>query len=187
MPTGSNADWTNARRPVASYATYADAEKAVDYLADNTFPVEHVAVVARNLQMVEQVTGRLTWGTAALRGAATGAVVGMLIGWLFAVLDWFDPVVSRFWLIIDGLWFGMLVGIFMGLIMYAFQRGRRDFDAVPTMTAETYDVVVDDPYADDARRMLSGLRLPSRIDDAGPAPVAPPASPSPSPVGSSGI
>lgn len=51
--------------------------------------------------------------------------------------------------------------------------------SVPTMTAERYDVLVDDDYADDARRMLGGLRLPSRIDDdGGPAPVASPPSPS---------
>lgn len=35
------------RRAVASYATYAEAESAVDHLADQKFPVERVSIVAR--------------------------------------------------------------------------------------------------------------------------------------------
>jgi hypothetical protein len=70
-----------ARRVVASYADYRDAEKAVDYLADNRFPVEHVAIVGRELELVQQVTGRLTALDAAARGALSGAVAGLLIGW----------------------------------------------------------------------------------------------------------
>ena len=37
-----------ARRVVASYADYRDAEKAIDDLADNRIPVEHVAISGAN-------------------------------------------------------------------------------------------------------------------------------------------
>jgi hypothetical protein len=59
----------SARRVVASYKSYRDAEKAVNYLADNGFAVERVAIVGRELELVQQLTGRLTALDAAARGA----------------------------------------------------------------------------------------------------------------------
>jgi hypothetical protein len=164
IPTPTHDDMPQpARRVVASYADYRDAEKAVNYLADNRFPVEHVAIVGRELELVEQVTGRLTARDAATRGALTGAVTGVLIGWLFAIFTWFDPRIASGWLIIDGLWFGALVGTLMGLVMYLITKSRRRFDVVSTMRPEYFDIAVDESYADDAARMLLGFRLPSRV------------------------
>jgi hypothetical protein len=50
-----------ARRTVASFDNYAEAEAAVDHLADRHFPVERIAIVGRDVQLVEQVRGRLTY------------------------------------------------------------------------------------------------------------------------------
>jgi hypothetical protein len=171
----------SARRAVASYRSYRDAEQAVNYLADNRFPVERVAIVGRELELVQQVTGRLTAVEAAARGALTGAVTGVLIGWLFAIFSWFDPRIASGWLIIDALWFGTLVGIVMGLFMYLITRSRRRFDAIAMMQPEYFDIAVDELYADDAARMLLGFSLPSRV------PLEPPstvksASPTPRPT-----
>ncbi|MFJ5779242.1 general stress protein [Streptomyces sp. NPDC093094] len=60
-----------ARRTVASYATYQEAEHAVDHLADQGFPVQKVAIIGRDMRLVEQVNGRTGYGEAALHGAAT--------------------------------------------------------------------------------------------------------------------
>jgi hypothetical protein len=152
-----------ARRVVASYARHRDAEKAVEYLADNRFPVERVAIVGRELELVEEVTGRLTALDAAARGALSGAVTGVLIGWLFTAFTWFDPRIATGWLIIDGLWFGTLVGTVMGLVMYLITKSRRGFEAVSTMQPAYFDITVDDMYADDAARMLQGLPLQDRV------------------------
>ena len=35
------------QRVVASYGNYAEAQRAVDYLSDNSFPVEKVTIVGR--------------------------------------------------------------------------------------------------------------------------------------------
>ena len=109
------------------------------------------------------MTGRLTALDAAARGALTGGVTGLLIGWLFALFTWFDPRIASGWLIIDGLWFGMLVGTSMGLVMYLITKSRRRFDAVSTMQPEYFDIAADESYADDAARMLLGFPLPSRV------------------------
>ncbi|ADB49079.1 general stress protein [Conexibacter woesei] len=143
------------RRVVASSPSYEAAERAVDALSDRKFPVEHVAIVGEGLKTVEQVTGRLSWASAALRGAAVGALTGLLIGWLFAVFDWFDPVVSRGWLIFDALWFGAVIGLLWGLLLYALTGGSRDFTSIGGIQADRYMVLVDDAYADEARRILA--------------------------------
>jgi hypothetical protein len=148
---------TNPRRAIASFASYADAERAVDHLADKGFPVESVAIVGRGLKLVEQVTGRFSWVDAVVRGALTGAVAGVLVGWLFGLFNWFDPVVNALWLALDGLWFGALVGALLGLLMWLPMRGRRDFSSVTGMTAERYDLLVDEAVADQAARLLSPL------------------------------
>src|ERR1700742_1825877 len=144
-------------RVVASFGTYEEAERAVDRLADLKFPVEHTAIVARDLEYVEQVTGRMTYWRAIGLGALNGAVIGLLIGWLFGLFNWFDPIVSAFWLGLDGLWFGALAGAAVGLIAHALTGGRRDFSAVGGLPAKHHDVVADEPFADEAEVMLADL------------------------------
>jgi len=149
-----------SRRTVASYASYADAEQAVDYLSDNGFEVSRTAIVGRDLRYVEQVTGRVTYGKAALRGALTGALVGVLVGWLFGVFDWFDPIVTAFWLALDGLWFGAIIGAIAGLLGHALSGGKRDFSSIGLTTAGRFEILVDQEVADEAARLLAGHDAP---------------------------
>lgn len=53
--TGEPAGDSRPRRTLASYPTYAEAERAVDWLSDQGFAVEHVAIVGKGLRSVEQV------------------------------------------------------------------------------------------------------------------------------------
>ena len=156
-PMADRAARRGPRRVVATYDDYRDAERAVDYLSDHKFPVERVSIVGRDLKLVERVTGRMTYGRSALQGALSGALAGVLIGWLFTVFNWFDPVVARGWLILDGLWFGALVGALFGLLAHALTGGRRDFASVGGMQADRYDVLVDEDVADQAEQLVAGL------------------------------
>ncbi|MFE7775285.1 general stress protein [Streptomyces sp. NPDC057445] len=145
------------RTTLASYSLYEEAERAVDYLSDQGFPVERVAIIGHDLKLVEQVVGRLTYGRAALSGAASGAVPGALIGWLFGLLDWLNPVVSSLLLALYGLIFGAVVGALLGLLVHAMQRGRRDFTSVSAMQPSRYEVVVDADVAARAAALLDRL------------------------------
>ncbi|HEU5474029.1 MAG TPA: general stress protein [Actinophytocola sp.] len=142
------------RRTVATFASYGEAERAVDHLADQRFPVEHVAIVGNDVKMVEQVVGRLNWGRAALHGAGSGALVGALIGWLFGLFNWVQPLVASLVLAAYGLIFGAVVGAVFGLIAYALQGGRRDFSSIRLMMPSSYEVQVDPEVADEAARLL---------------------------------
>ncbi|MFD9224691.1 general stress protein [Streptomyces sp. NPDC060064] len=145
-------------RPVASYATYAEAERAVDHLSDRGFPVEKVAIVGHDVHLVEQVVGRMDYGKAALQGAAAGAVPGALIGWIFGLLDWLDPVVAGLLLALYGLIFGAIVGALLGTLLYSLQGGRRDFASFSVMQPSRYEVVVEEDVADEAAHLIAGLR-----------------------------
>src|SRR5829696_7480217 len=57
---------------VAIYQTYSDAQKAVDYLADERFEVKNLAIVGTDLKSVERVLGRRTWGTVIGQGVQSG-------------------------------------------------------------------------------------------------------------------
>jgi hypothetical protein len=140
---------------VASYPDYASAQRAVDFLADNKFPVDRVRIVGSDLRLVEQVHGRMTIGRAALAGAGTGAWFGLLIGILlgaFAVGAWWR--VLLFAVVAGVVW-----GATFGALAHAMTRGQRDFTSTPTLQADKYTIIVDADVVHQAREMLS--RLPA--------------------------
>lgn len=140
--------------PVGSYPTYAEAQKAVDYLSDNQFPVQQVTIVGVDLMQVERVTGRLNWGKVIGGGVLSGAWLGVFIG---LVLGFFSPNPGQ------SLAIGVIAGVFFGLITssipYAMAKGTRDFSSTMQLVAGRYDVLCDPQNAEKARDMLSRLRL----------------------------
>src|SRR5258708_23156500 len=143
-----------ARQVIATFGNYAGAERVVDYLSDQRFEVNRVAIVGRELEYLEQVLGRLNYGGAALRGAGSGALVGALIGWIFGLFNWIQPLVSALVLAGYGLVFGAIVGALIGLALHAMQGGRRDFHSVSGLRPRSYDVVAEVGVADRALQML---------------------------------
>jgi hypothetical protein len=140
---------------VASYPDYAAAQRAVDFLSDNKFPVDRVRIVGFDLRLVEQVHGRMTIGRAALAGAGTGAWFGLLIGILlgaFAVGAWWR-------VLLVAVVAGVVWGAVFGAIAHAITGGQRDFTSTPTLQADHYTLIVDADVADQSREMLS--RLPT--------------------------
>jgi hypothetical protein len=72
--------------------------------------------------------------------------------------DWISPVISALNLALYGILFGAIVGALMGVIFYALSGGQRDFASVSGTQAERYNVMVDAEVADQAERLLAGLR-----------------------------
>jgi hypothetical protein len=147
-------DTTRRREVVASFRSYEEAQAAVDVLSDKGFAVEGLAIEGRGIRTVEQVTGRVTYGTAAGQGALTGALIGLFIGLLFGLLNWFAPAESIIMLAIWSAVVGTFWGLVLGLLGHWLTRGRRDFSSVSGLTADSYDVTADVDLADEARRLL---------------------------------
>lgn len=157
MDRFQNVATSTTRRTIGSYSSYADAQKAVDYLSDNKFSVEKTAIVAEGLRFVEQVTGRLNWGRVIGNGASSGALTGVIIGLFLGLL--FPPAPGALLnLVITGLIIGVITGILFAVVGYAVTGGRRDFSSVGGMQAERYNVMADADVADEAERILQGMR-----------------------------
>ena len=63
------------------FEKYDEAQRAVDYLSDEQFPVQNCMIVGTELKQIERVTGRLTYGKAAVAGAAlSGLWFGLFVG-----------------------------------------------------------------------------------------------------------
>ncbi|MEI7715727.1 MAG: general stress protein [Mycobacterium sp.] len=140
--------------PVGSYPTYAEAQRAVDYLSEQQFPVQQVTIVGVELMQVERVTGRLTWAKVIGGGILSGAWLGLFIG---LVLNIINPNLSA------ALATGLVAGVFFGLITstvpYAMARGTRDFSSTMQLVAGRYDVLSDPQNAEKARDLLARLAI----------------------------
>ena len=71
--------------PIGSYPTYAEAQRAVDYLSDEQFSVQDVTIVGVDLMQVERVLGRLTWAKVIGGGVVSGAWLGVFLGLLLGI------------------------------------------------------------------------------------------------------
>lgn len=140
---------------VATYGSYAEAERAVDFLSDKDFPVEKIAVVGTGLRTVEQVAGRVTTGRAALLGAGQGAMVGVFFALLLGLF--FDIDGEFIGLLLYGLVVGALFGATFGGLTQAMQGGRRDFASIQRMEAERYELQVEHEHSARAKQMLAEL------------------------------
>ena len=132
---------------------YAAAQKAVDHLSDNEFPVENCLIVGTDLKQLERVTGRLTTGRVALGGALTGAWLGLFVGLIFAMFGEEDVVA----IIVSTALFGVVFGLVWALVGYAATRGRRDFSSVSTIVATRYEVLVEHKHAARGRELLATM------------------------------
>ncbi|MFY0409227.1 general stress protein [Solicola sp. PLA-1-18] len=150
QPTGPAGEVT-----VASFDTYAEAERAVDHLADSGFAVEGVTVVGRGVKTVEFVTGRMGKGRAALSGAASGAWLGLFFGLLLGL---FAPGVVWLSVLLTSLVIGAFWGAALGFVAQWATRGRRDFSSARTLAASRYDVNAPADRAAEASDLLAILR-----------------------------
>ncbi|OLO64816.1 general stress protein [Actinomyces oris] len=122
---------------VASFATYPEAQRAVDALSDQGFPVQHLAIIGTDLRQVERITGRMSWGRAAMSGAMNGLWIGMFFGIIMSVAGSSGPRLN-FWACVL---LGVLWGIVFQLFSYALTRGRRDFTSISQVVASRYSII----------------------------------------------
>jgi hypothetical protein len=144
------------------YDKYEDAQKAVDFLSDQEFPVENCMIVGTDLKQVERVTGRLTTGRVALGGLLSGIWMGLFVGLIFS----FFGTGNALGIILSTVAFGALFGVIWALVGYAATRGQRDFSSVSRIVATRYEVLVEHKHAAQGRELLT--RLPGHTQSQSP-------------------
>ena len=140
---------------VGTYDTYVEAQRAVDFLSDEQFPVQHVSIVGSDLKMVENVLGRLTRGRAAMAGAASGAWFGLFVGVLLSLFAKKDT--NGLGLVVVALLYGSVFGAIFGFVGHALSGGKRDFTSRSKIVASSYDVHCTWAEADKAREVLARM------------------------------
>ena len=155
MPAGLPANPLKLEYPqsLAVYDDYAAAQKTVDFLSDNKFPVEQLMIVGTDLKRVERITGRLTTARVALGGVLSGLWLGLFVGLIFSFFV--DENILA--MILSTVLLGAVFGVIWALIGYALTRGRRDFSSVTQVVATRYEVLVEHKVAAQAREILANL------------------------------
>jgi hypothetical protein len=141
---------------VARFDDYEAAQRAVDRLSDDGFPVEQLHIIGSDLRLVERVTGRMTKARAAGAGAVSGLWIGLLIGILFGVFT-----TGNAWLAVVAIGAGLGVawGAVFGFVAHLMTRGQRDFSSLRALSAARYDVVAREGSTERARAMLDQAGL----------------------------
>ncbi|MGH3509828.1 MAG: general stress protein [Nocardioidaceae bacterium] len=135
------------------YDRYEQAQRAVDFLSDEQFPVQNCMIVGTDLKQVERVTGRLTTQRVAVGGLLSGVWMGIFVG---LVLSLFGND-NAFGVIAATAIFGALFGLIWALVGYAATRGQRDFTSISQVVATRYEVLVEHKYAEQGRGLLAKL------------------------------
>jgi hypothetical protein len=138
---------------LAVYDDYAAAQKTVDFLSDNEFPVKNLMIVGTDLKRIERITGRLTTGRVALGGVLSGVWLGLFVGLVFS----FFVNENILAMILSTMVLGAVFGVVWALLGYALTRGQRDFSSVTQVVATRYEVLVEHKVAAQARELLAKL------------------------------
>lgn len=137
---------------IGSYTEYTDAQRTVDYLADNDFPVQALTIVGTDVRMVERITGKRTYGRVAVQGAMGGAWFGLFIGLMLMFIGDGAPAIFGAAVAI-GAGFGMLFRI----AGYAMSGGRRDFTSTSVTIPSRFVMLCRSEALAQARTMLEQM------------------------------
>lgn len=138
---------------IAVYDTYEEAEKAVDHLADNDFPVSNLCIVGTDLKTIERVQGRKTWGTVLVSGLVSGIFTGVFIGLMLGLFS--QGALTQMLLV--GIVLGAGFGILQAALSYALGGRHRDFNSITQTVASRYEVLGEHKVAQQARDLLQQM------------------------------
>ena len=137
---------------LGTYDTYLEAQGVVDRLAKADFEVAKLSIVGNDLKTVERVTGKLTYGRAALAGAASGAWLGLFFGLVLTIFT--PPTPQTFGFVGAAVLIGAGFGVIFGIVTYAVNRRRRDFTSTHQVLASNYQIIIDPELTAKAQQTL---------------------------------
>lgn len=146
---------------LGTFGSYPEAQSVVAKLAESDFPVKQLSIVGNDLKTVERVTGKLTYGRAALAGALSGLWLGIFFGIVLTLFSGGGSGGTILAAAIIGAGFGMLYGV----VSFSITKRFRDFTSVHQVLATNYQIIVDPQLTGRARQLLgqapSGWQAPS--------------------------
>ncbi|MGX5681510.1 general stress protein [Schumannella luteola] len=138
---------------LGTYDTYPEAQSVVDRLSKADFDVKQLSIIGNDLKTVERVTGKLTYGRAALAGAASGAWLGLFFGLVLTIFS--PPTPQSLSVMGAALLIGAGFGMIFGIVTYAINRRRRDFTSTHQVIASNYQIIIDPTLTAKAQQVLA--------------------------------
>ncbi|MEO8851109.1 MAG: general stress protein [Allobranchiibius sp.] len=141
--------------PLGVYEQYDGAQRCVDYLADQGFPVQNLEIVGTELRSIERVTGRLTRNKIALAGTLSGLWIGLFVGIAFSLFS----TRGQLGFLVTTPLLGAAFGLVWSQIGYstATRGGTRDFASVKQIVATKYEVLVEHRQAARAHELVQAM------------------------------
>ena len=137
---------------LGTYDSYLEAQSVVDRLSKADFTVAKLSIVGNDLKTVERVTGKQTYGRAALAGAASGAWLGLFLGLVFILFT--PPSPEQFGVVGAALLIGAGFGMIFSIVTYTISRRRRDFTSTHQVLASNYQIIIDPELTAKAQQAL---------------------------------
>ncbi|WP_067605810.1 general stress protein [Enteractinococcus helveticum] len=152
---------------IGNYRSYEAALSAVDRVVEAGVDPRFLSIVGRDLRSVYRLRHRPSYAAVAGRAALQGAFFGVFIGLLISMMSGGQDLAMT---IGSTVVMGAVIWVLFGVIGEMMRRRQLKYAMIPTMTAVSYDLVVDNSVADQVSSVL------------GPQPTGTPSRPAPAPT-----
>ncbi|HIY86852.1 MAG TPA: hypothetical protein H9822_10465 [Candidatus Yaniella excrementavium] len=158
---------------VGNYTSYEAAMVAIDKAVDAGVDPRFLSIVGRDLRSVYRLRHRPSYAAVAGRGALQGAFFGLFIGLLISMMSGGQGVAMTLGSTVV---MGAVIWVLFGVIGEVMRRKQLKYAIIPSMSAVSYDIVVDNAVAGE---VTSALGSQPRGQTTTPPPAAhPPTQPS---------
>lgn len=152
---------------IGNYRSYEAALSAVDRVVEAGVDPRFLSIVGRDLRSVYRLRHRPSYAAVAGRAALQGAFFGVFIGLLISMMSGGQDLAMT---IGSTVVMGAVIWVLFGVIGEMMRRRQLKYAMIPSMTAVSYDLVVDNSVAGKVSSVL------------GPQPTATPSQSAPAPT-----
>ena len=125
-------------RPVAQFTNQERAQEAARKLVDGGVTPNAISIEGVGITTLEQVTGKLSYATAARSGAINGALFGIFFG-AFMLMSTPNIAIQ---LPLGVLLIAMALGIVLNLALFSMTRKRRSYASNSQLIASSYTLKI---------------------------------------------
>jgi hypothetical protein len=129
---------------VGNYRSYEAAIAAVDRAVEAGVDPRFLSIVGRDLRSVYRLRHRPSYAAVAGRGAIQGAFFGLFIGLLMSMLTGGQDMLLT---MVSTMLLGAVIWVIFGVIGEVMRRRQLKYAMIPSMTAVSFDLVVDNAVA----------------------------------------
>lgn len=155
---------------VGNYRSYDAAMAAVDRAVEAGVDPRFLSIVGRDLRSVYRLRHRPSYAAVAGRGALQGAFFGLFIGLLLSMMAGGQGMIMTLG---STMVLGAVIWVIFGVIGEVMRRRQLKYALIPSMTAVSYDLVVDNAVAGQVTAAL-GPQPTNQAQQASPTPTPAP-------------